>query len=331
LRDPVAVPHLVRYLRNHKVDLLHTQLEFSDTLGSIAAKIVGIPTVSTLHNFDDPPRDSLYYWRLKLRWWILNRFCDRVIAVSEGTRQHHMRVGGLAPEKVVTMYNGIDLSRFTRPIQADLQAGRQALGIPPDAPILITVAVLRSAKGIQYMIEALPTILETVPETRYLVVGSGEHENSLKELARSSGVADRVIFTGTRNDVPDLLALSDLFVLPTLDEALPTVLAEAMAAQKPIVASRVGGVPEMVEPGHNGLLVPPADPASLADGCIKILMNTDRAQAMGDAGRSIVEKQFNIRQQSQQLSDLYQELLMKHNRISERRQQNGRTKRSATH
>lgn len=313
LRDPLAVPHLVRYLRRQKVDLLHTQLEFSDTLGSIAAKIVGIPTVSTLHTFDDPAKRSRTYWRLKLRWWILNRFSDRVIAVSEGTRQHHLRVGGLAPNKVVTMYNGIDLARFTNPTPTDDVAGRQALGIPPDVPLLTTVAVLRPAKGLQYMIEALPAILAAVPDTYYLVVGSGEHETTLKELARSTGVADRVIFAGTRHDIPNLLALSDIFVLPTLGEALPTVLAEAMAAQKPIVASNVGGVPEMVEPGRNGLLVPPADPASLAEVCLQLLQNKDQAQAMGRTGREIVERCFNVRQQGQHLAKLYQELLTNRN------------------
>ncbi len=313
LTDPRGLPYLLHYLRRQQTDQLHTQLEFADTLGSIAAKIVGIPTVSTLHTFDDPPQGSRTYWRLKLRWWVLRHFCDRVIAVSEGTRQHHLRLGSLAPDKVVTLHNGIDLSRFTKPDKTDYLAGRQALGIPPDAPLLTTVAVLRPAKGIQYMIAALPAVLEAVPETRYLVVGGGEHENALKELARSHGVAERVIFTGVRNDIPDLLAISDLFVLPTLGEALPTVLAEAMAAQKPIVVSKVGGVPEMVEHGRNGLLVPPTDPASLAEACLQLLQNPDQAQAMGRAGQEIVERRFNIRRQGQHLGDLYQELLIKHN------------------
>lgn len=313
LRDALAVPRLVAYLRRQKADLLHTQLEFSDTLGSLAARIVGIPTVSTLHTYDDPPQGSRTYRRLKLRWWILRKFCDRVIAVSEGTRQHHLRLGGLPPDKVVTLYNGIDLSRFDGHHKTGHAAHRQTFGIPPEAPVLITVAVLREAKGIQYMIKALPTILEAVPEARYLVVGDGEQEQVLKELAGSLGVADRVIFTGVRNDIPDLLAIGDLFVLPTLGEALPTVLAEAMAAQKPIVVSEVGGVPEMVEHGRNGLLVPPATPASLAEACCQLLQNRAQADAMACAGREVVEQRFNIQQQGQRLGDLYQELLTAQN------------------
>lgn len=309
LRDPLGLPRLVRYLRRQQIDLLHAQLEFADTLGSIAAKIVGIPTVSTLHTFDDPPQRSRAYWRLRLRWWVLRHFCDQVIAVSEGTRKHHLRMGGLEPAKVVTLYNGIDIVRFSAATKAECSTARQALAIPPDVPLLLTVAVLRAAKGVQYMIEALPAILEAVPETRYLVVGGGKQEDSLKELAKTHGVADRVIFAGQRNDIPNLLAICDLFVLPTLGEALPTVLAEAMAAQKAIVASNVGGVPEMVEHSHNGLLVPPADPTSLAEACLQLLQNAGEADAMARAGKEIVERRFSIRLQGQRLSDLYQGLL----------------------
>ena len=312
LRDWRGLRRLIDYLRQQQTDLLHTQLELADTIGSLAAKIVGIPSVTTLHTFDSSPKAERLYWRLKLRWWTMRRLCSRIIAVSEGTRQHHISKGQLAPQQVVTLYNGIDLSRFSQHGQYDQRwrrAKRQALGIPPDAPLLMTVAVLRKPKGIQYLIEALPAILEAQPETYYLVVGDGEHKETLKELVQAHKLTKRVIFTGMRNDIPDLLAISDLFVLPTLGEALPTVLAEAMAAQKPIVVSEVGGVPEMVEHGRNGLLVPLADVERLAEACIQILQHPDQAQAMAQAGREIVETRFNIRKQVQHLEELYQEIL----------------------
>ncbi|MFN8455458.1 MAG: glycosyltransferase [Anaerolineae bacterium] len=309
LRDLPAAGQLLRYLRQQQTDLLHTQLEFADTLGSLAARWLGLPSVSTLHTFDDPPKGSRTYWRLKLRWWSLAHFCDRIIAVSEGTRQHHLRVGGLPPHKVITLYNGIDLSRFEHVAKIDRSTIRQTLSLPPDAPVLVTVAVLRPPKGIQYMIEALPAILAQAPDTHYLIVGSGEHQNALQDLARQTGVTERVIFAGARPDIPDLLAASDLFVLPTLTEALPTVLAEAMAAVKPIVVSNVGGVPEMIEHHHNGLLIPPADPARLAQACLQLLQNPDQARRMACAGREIVEQRFNIQRQAQRLAELYEELL----------------------
>jgi glycosyltransferase involved in cell wall biosynthesis len=318
LTDPRGLPRLLRYLHEQRADLIHTQLLSSNILGGIAGKMLGIPVVSTQHIYDAPPKGTRSYWRRQLMWWVLRHCHDRIIAVSEGTRRHHLRMGRLAPDKIVTLYNGIDLSAFTAGFEANRQATRRALGIPPDAPLLITVAVLRPAKGIQYLLEALPAILEAMPEARYLVVGSGDYEDHLKGLATSYGLADRVIFTGVRHDVPNLLSISDLFVLPTLDEALPTVLAEAMAAQKPIVASRVGGVPEMVEHGCNGLLVPPADPASLAHACLQVLQNPDQARAMACAGREIVEQRFNIQRQVGRLGDLYQQVL------AERERRNGR-------
>ncbi len=309
LTDPRGLPRLLRYLRRQQTELLHTQLEFADTVGSIAARMLKIPTVTTLHTFDAPSKGSRAYWRLQLRWWVLQHFCNRIIAVSEGTRQHHIQMGNLAPNRVITLYNGIDLSNFARCDETERRAKRKILGIPPNARVLITVAVLRKPKGLQYLIKALPTILEAVPDAYYLIVGDGEHKDTLKTLAQTYGVTERVIFTGVRNDIPDLLAISDLFVLPTLGEALPTVLAEAMAAQKPIVVSNVGGVPEMVEHGLNGLLVPPAEPASLAEACIQLLQDPDQAQALARAGRKIVEERFNIQKQVQLLGNLYQEIL----------------------
>lgn len=305
LADPAALPRLLGYLRRMRPAVLHTQLEFADTLGSTAAKLLGIPTVSTLHTADAPEKGEKSYRRLKLRWWILRHFPARVIAVSEGTRQHHLRVGNLPPQKVVTLHNGIDLARFSPVSSAEIAAMRESLGIPADAPLLVTVAVLRQPKGIQYLLEALPDILRRVPDTRYLIVGDGDHREKLKSIAAEKGVSDHVIFAGTRRDIPQILAAADIFVLPTLTEALPTVLAEAMAAEKPIIASDVGGVPEMLDDGQNGLLIPPADPSALTEACLKLLENPERARAMGKTGRQIVEARFDIQRQVRRLETLY--------------------------
>jgi glycosyltransferase involved in cell wall biosynthesis len=242
-------------------------------------------------------------------WQILRRFCARIISVSEGTRQHYIHQMNFPPDKIMTMYNGINLAPFEATGMQQRQAVREELQIPPHAPVLATVAVLRPPKGIQYMLEAMPRILEAVPDARYLVVGDGEHRATLHELARTQEVAEQVIFTGARKDVPAMLAASDIFVLPTLTEALPTVLAEAMGTRKPIIASAVGGVPEMVETERNGLLVPPAEPARLAEACIRLLRNPAEAQLMGQTGQAIARERFEITVQAQHLGTLYQALL----------------------
>lgn len=313
LRSLTGLPRLVRYLREQKADILHTQLQFANALGSIAGRVLDIPTVSTLHIVDEVPRSQRASLRGKFAWWSLRRFCNRIIAVSDAARQHYLASGNVSAAKITTMYNGIDLTHFTGSSDAERREKRAALGVPPDAEVITTVAVLRRAKGIQYQIEALPKILKLVPNAYYLVVGDGQYRHALELAARQHRVADKVIFTGARKDIPELLAMSDVFVLPTLDEALPTVLAEAMAAGKPIVACRVGGVPEMVEDGRNGILVPPAEPDQLANACLRLMQQPDQAQKMGQAGREIVKNKFNIVKQVQKLSDLYLDLLKRSN------------------
>jgi glycosyltransferase involved in cell wall biosynthesis len=235
-------------------------------------------------------------------------FCDRIIAVSEKTRTHHLQSGKLDPDKVITLYNGVDISRFRNIDKVQIIKTKQALNLPLDSPIIITVAVLREPKGIQNMIKALPSILEQFPDLHYLIVGDGNHGETLRELVSALTLEDHVTFAGHRTDIPALLACSDLFVLPTLKDALPTVLIEALAAEIPIVATNVGGVPEIIENGVDGLLVLPDDPASLAKACLQLLKNDEQVQQITSTGSQIVQQRFSINVQIEKLSKLYKEL-----------------------
>jgi glycosyltransferase involved in cell wall biosynthesis len=188
-------------------------------------------------------------------------------------------------------------------------AVRAELGIPRDANLLVTVAVLRPPKGIQFMIRALPAVLVSHPNTYYLIVGHGPHHHALMQEVETAGVEKRVIFAGMRQDVPRLLAGSDVFVLPTLTEALPTVLAEAMAARLPVVASRVGGIPEMIANGQNGFLVTPEDLDGLVSACNHLLEHPEKRADMGAEGWKIARQKFSIDRQVEQLKELYFEQL----------------------
>jgi glycosyltransferase involved in cell wall biosynthesis len=306
LRDWNALPRLIRYLKENDIDLVHTQLEFANILGNLSARFLHLPSVCTIHvmpALDVKAKSKLHQ---KLEWFVLNYFCDRVISVSEEARAYHLRISGAAAGQVFTIHNGIDLSGFPSLDREVEQVNvRAELGIPSDASLLTTVAVLRPPKGIQYMIRALPAILASNPNTYYLVVGDGSHRDALIEEVKNFGVGDRVVFAGMRRDVPRLLSASDVFVLPTLTEALPTVLAEAMAAKLPIIASRVGGVPEMMTDGQNGCLVEPEDVEGLARACIDLLAIPEKRAAMGAEGWKIVNQKFNIEKQVDQLEALY--------------------------
>jgi glycosyltransferase involved in cell wall biosynthesis len=308
LRHPLNLLRILRYLRLHQPRILHTQLEFSDILGTIAAKILGIPTVATLHTLDSFTNKKYSSWRLRLRWFVLRVFCNQIIAVSEKTRAHHLESGNLGSSKVMTLYNGVDISRFKGIDKAQITKTRQALNLTLDIPIIITVAVLREPKGIQNMIKALPAILEQVPDLHYLIVGDGNYGAALHELVSALTLEEHVTFAGHRTDIPALLACGDIFVLPTLKDALPTVLIEALAAEIPVVASNVGGVPEIIENGVDGLLVPPDDPSSLAKACLELLNNSELVRQMILEGSQIVQQRFSINAQIEKLSSLYQEL-----------------------
>jgi glycosyltransferase involved in cell wall biosynthesis len=309
IRDLGGVLKLLAYLRRNRIDLVHTQLETVTIHGGIAARISGLPAVHTLHTFGYPNASAKELRRMRIVWWALRRFHDRIIAVSAAVGDDARRNGGIAAQKLAVIYNGIDTTRYVPRVGVERLSGRSALGIPAGAKLVITVAVLRREKGIQTLIEAWPSILRAVPDAYYLIVGDGAYRPQLDECVQRHAVAERVIFAGERSDIPELLAGSDLFVLPTLDDVLPTVLAEAMASSLPIVASRVGGVPEMVEPGRNGLLVPPADRDKLAEACIRLLRDPKEAQALGRAGREMGETRFNVRVQVRKLEDLYRQLL----------------------
>jgi glycosyltransferase involved in cell wall biosynthesis len=148
-------------------------------------------------------------------------------------------------------------------------------------------------------------VARDIPDVRYLVVGDGDHRATLEHAAAESGVGDRVVFAGSRTDVPRILAACDVFALPTLADALPTVLAEAAAAGVPIVASAVGGVPEMCMDGRNGLLVPTGDAPALGDACVRLLADPELRSRMGAAGRDVARERYDIRVQAERLCELY--------------------------
>ena len=305
LRDLTAIPRLYRYLGHHRPQLVHTQLEFANTLATLAARLRRLPSLSTLHTIDPLTGRDKQSRRLRLMWRVLGWGAKRLIAVSEGVRRHYIAHFPALAGRFLTLYNGIELERFRPRPETERLTYRQRYQLPPTTPILLTVAVLRQPKGIQYLLQALPAIRQALPETRYVVVGGGDYEAPLKQLAHELGVAEQVLFAGSQDNIPEWLALSDLFVLPTLDDALPTVLMEAMAAGLPIIASAVGGVPEMVTDGQNGLLLRPGQPTLLAEQTIALLANPTLRHQLGQNGRLIAQQRFNLATQAQTLTQLY--------------------------
>ena len=212
----------------------------------------------------------------------------------------HLRLPGALVE---TIYNGIDTDRFIVD-RSEVPDTKADLGIPEETPLIITVAVLRPPKGIDVMLQAMPDI----PDAHYLVVGDGDARSTLEAEAARLGLGDRVTFAGARADIPVMLATADLFVLPSLTEALPTVIAEAMAAGLPVVATDVGGTIEMVDQ-HTGIVVDAGDADQLATAISSLLSDPARSSAMGQAGREVAAERFDINGQSARLIAEYRRLV----------------------
>jgi glycosyltransferase involved in cell wall biosynthesis len=299
LRQRGAYRQVVAAIERSQPDLVHTQLEFSNILGAAAASRLGLPVVSTLHSLEEPRALSRAWLRMHVMAWSLRRHANRVIAVSDHARAHHLRHLRLPGDLVQTIYNGIDTDRF----RSDVPDARAELGIPPDVPLIVTVAVLRPPKGIDLMLRAMPE----VPDAHYLIVGDGEARLALEAETARLGLGDRVTFAGARADIPVMLATADLFVLPSLTEALPTVIAEAMAAGLPVVATDVGGTTEMVD-ADTGIVVDAGDADQLANAVRSLLADPIRAGDMGRTGREIAARRFDLHNQAGRLIDEYRRL-----------------------
>jgi len=309
LRERGALARVTAAIERSAPDVLHTQLEFADILGSIAARRLGIPAIATIHTLDRPKPWSRESARFRLMAWTLRRRSTRIIAVSESARHHVLRKAGLRKRHTTTIHNGIDLAPFLATDSTTRSTARKELGLAPDAKVITTVAVLRQPKGIDYMLEALPSLLADRPLLQYLIVGDGPHRAALEATSAELGLGESVHFVGRRTDVAEMLAAADLFVLPSLTEALPTGIIEAMAVGLPVVATDVGGIPEIVEHGNTGILIPPAAPLRLAEAIDRMFDSPRQRQAMGIAGRRSAINRFGIERHASRLADEYRVLI----------------------
>lgn len=303
LADPRTIPKLVDAIRRSRCDLVHAHLAYSATLAPPAARWAGRPSVCTFHHVPGPlsGREAL---RERLAVAVARRSAGLVF-VSQASMEAFAARYRMSPGISTVIPNGVDLSRFS-PDPATFPAD---LGIPPGAPVAVMVARMDEGKGHAAAIAAWPSVLSRVPEAYLLFVGSGPAEPELNRQAVELGIAFRVIFAGFRSDVPALLRASTLAVLSSESEALPTTLIEAAACGRATVATRVGGVPEVVVDGETGILVAPGDQQGLGDAVGTLLIDRQRREAMGRAARRLAEERFGLRVWCRRLRALYEQVI----------------------
>jgi glycosyltransferase involved in cell wall biosynthesis len=238
-----------------------------------------------------------------------DRLLDAVITVSEHDRQTQLMWSGRPPDKIVMIHNGVDLDQFSPPGPDAVAAARARLGIGRTAPVAGTAARLHAQKGLLHLLRCLPALRPAWPDLEILIAGDGPERDRLEQEARSLGVDRQVRFLGFRADVRDVIAATDVCVYPSEWEPLGISAVEAQACAKPVVASRVGGLQEVVADGVTGLLVAPADPAALAAALARILGDPELGRRMGRAGRARAEAMFSRPAMVSQMQALYRRLL----------------------
>ena len=308
--DLSMIKRFYRLFHQRSPELVNFHFGSSCPNGLLAARLAGVKhTVWTKHSFyqNGPFYRELPPWKrvgsMILLQGILAR---RLIAVSDGIKQELQ--GYYLPEsKITRIYLGINLNRF-QASSSHHQAALMDLEIEPDELLIACVSQARPEKGLEFLLQALPKVKQAKPRVRLLLVGGGPLTEQLRQLAADLGVLDRVTFCGVRNDVETILNQSKLLVLPSMTEGLPLVMLESLACGKPVVASRVGGIPEVVTDGINGFLVQPRDIDGLADKIIKLMSDDDLRARMGKA---CLQKaiEFDVNIGVEQTLDLYKNLI----------------------
>jgi glycosyltransferase involved in cell wall biosynthesis len=315
LLDPAAIPRLRAHLGRMRPDVVHTHLELSDVLGSLAARSLGLPCVSTIHLLarqpTGQPADSTRRAPAKARLaaFVRRHAAARLLAVSGAARDAYLQTGWDTPRRVVVVNNGI----ARKPREGAGERVRGELGLERDALVLGIVTVLRPGKGHEVLFEAVGQLLPRFPRLRLVVLGDGPAREQLQRLAHSLGEA--VLFTGHRSDVIDVLAATDVLVHPTLMDAFPTALLEAAAARVPVVATAVGGIPEIVEDGRTGFLIDaPPSAAALAAALAPLIGDERLRRTIGAHAHARFTERFTAELWAERLRRVYEEVLEERSR-----------------
>lgn len=307
-KDLRALWQVFRLIKRERVTLVHTHTSKAGFLGRLAAWLARVPVV--VHT----PHGHVFYGyygrRLTALFVGLERLAarptDRIVVLTERGIEEHLARGIGRREQFRVIPSGVDLERI-RLSARPYEIARSRLGVDSETHLIVGLGRLEPVKGFQLLVKALPAILSGVPSARLLLVGEGPLRAALVNDARALGVADRLTLAGAQREGAAFLAAADLVVVPSLNEGMGRVLVEAMALGRPVVATRVGGIPAVVVDGETGRLVAPDDPSALARAVNELLKDPGLRQRMGEAGRRRAE-QFSLTVMESRLLDLYKGL-----------------------
>ncbi len=310
--DFLAFISIYRLIKRIKPDIVHTHTSKAGALGRLAAFLVKVPII--IHTPHGHVFHS-YYGRIMTRLIvfverILSLMTDKITALTNRERVEHLEQRIASFDKYVIIHSGIMLQKLMN-MNIDVEAGRREFDIPQDSTVLGVVGRLVSIKGHKYLVAAAEKIVKEFGNTFFVFVGDGNLESRLERQAESLGIRENIIFTGWRKDAVKIIALFDILVVPSLNEGMGKMLIEGMSLGKPVVASRVGGIIDLVKDGDDGILVPPKDSEALEGAILKLIRNKNLAKEMGRNGKAKVYPEYDTFVMVKQIEELYEELLSK--------------------
>ncbi len=311
LKDLLAIFNLTLFLKKKDYHIVHTHNSKAGFLGRLAGRLAGVPIIiHTVHGFAFHDREP--FWRRTLfrnLERLASRWCDRMIFISQPLIDWALKEKIVHKKKIVKIYSGIDLERFRPATEDEKSRIRKRWGIGPDEAVIGIVSKLWEGKGHRVLIESFKTVKKEIPGARLIIVGEGYLYDSLKTLVERLGLENSVLFTGFQSDIPEIITTFDVVVLPSFFEGMGRVLLEGMAMEKPLVASNVGGIPDLVKDGINGILIAPGEVDELSDALLKLLKDQGLANKMGKEGRKMVSDRFSAKTMVDSIQHLYLEYL----------------------
>ncbi|HIE44105.1 MAG TPA: glycosyltransferase family 1 protein [Candidatus Omnitrophica bacterium] len=311
LRDRIkAIKFLTRLIKQRKFDVVHTHNRDGDIAGLIAAKLTSTPViVSTIHSYIN--QDKFGDRKMNFPLWLYNNILTflphRIVAVSEALRKHILEELRVIPEKLICIMNAVDLNGLK--CKRDKSELRRELNIPQSSKVIGSVGKLIIMKGYRYLVESAVEILSEVPDVRFLIIGDGNQREVLQRKVKEYGIQKRFMFLGERQDAIEIMQSFDIFVHPSLSEGLPRVVMEAQGLGVPVVATSVGGTPEVVEDGKTGILVSPKDPVAQSRAILSLLRDSLKRKRMGEAGKRRIEEKFSHTRMIDEIEALFFYLL----------------------
>jgi glycosyltransferase involved in cell wall biosynthesis len=311
-KDARAVRRLYRLMQELRPHIVHTHMAKAGFLGRLAARLAGVPVVvhtyhgHVLRGYFDPLRTRAL--RMMERW--LGKMSQRLVAVSEQVKRELVEYGVAPAEKITVIPLGFDLQPLR---QACKHRGefRRECGISAEARLVGIVGRIFPIKNHRLFLESAARVARTMPEARFVIVGDGALRSEMEQLAASLGIGERTIFMGWRRDLPRIYADLDVLVVSSNNEGTPVAAIEAMAAGCPVVATRVGGLVDLIRDGETGWLVEPRNTEALSEAVVRVLNNHELAKRVASAAAGSVEERFNVRRLIGDVERLYEELTRK--------------------